>query len=349
MSPLRVIHAVAPVRICDNGGWTDTWVARHGKVFNIAVRPYVSAQIAVFARGTREARIVLNAKNYDTRYALALDQPGWGPQPLLEATVRTVPPADDVDVEISVESAIPAGASTGTSATVVVSLLGALHALAGNRRTAVEIAYEAHAVETVSLGGESGIQDQLCAATGGLNFIEIVEYPRAILSPLDVPREWRTELESRLALVYLGRPHSSNPMHEKVLRELKQTGPDDPRLNALRRAATDARDAALAGHFDALGRALRENTDVQASLHADLVSADARRIIEIAAAHGALGWKVNGAGGDGGSVTLLGDGNAGRTAAMIQEIEQDNPAVRRIPIALSDDGLRVTLLGAMRA
>ena len=30
-----VITASAPVRICDCGGWTDTWFAGHGRVFHI--------------------------------------------------------------------------------------------------------------------------------------------------------------------------------------------------------------------------------------------------------------------------------------------------------------------------
>ena len=46
--PVRVINSVAPIRICDNGGWTDTWFAGHGKVFNIGVYPYVEVQIEVF-------------------------------------------------------------------------------------------------------------------------------------------------------------------------------------------------------------------------------------------------------------------------------------------------------------
>ena len=50
---------------------------------------------------------------------------------------------------------------------------------------------------------------------------------------------------------------------------------------------------------------MRDNTAAQAELHADLIHVDARRVFEIAAAHGAAGWKVNGAGGDGGSITLL--------------------------------------------
>ena len=35
--PIRIINAVAPIRICDNGGWTDTWFAGRGKVFNICL------------------------------------------------------------------------------------------------------------------------------------------------------------------------------------------------------------------------------------------------------------------------------------------------------------------------
>jgi D-glycero-alpha-D-manno-heptose-7-phosphate kinase len=339
MTPLRIIHATAPIRICDNGGWTDTRVARHGKVFNIAVRPVAVSRIDVFARGTRDARIVLDVENYGTRYPL--DDQVWGAHPLLEAAVRAVPPPDNVDVEIAIRSDAPAGAAAGTSAAVLVALLGALDRLAGGTRTPYELAYEAHAVETTRLGGESGIQDQLCAAHGGINFIEIADYPRAVVTRLDLPRSAREQLEQRLALVYLGRPHSSSDVHHKVLRDLARTGPEDGRLEALRAAASAAREAALAGDFAALGRAMRENTDTQAVLHSDLVCADAWRVIEIAAAHGAAGWKVNGAGGDGGSITLLGDGRLDQKAAMIRAIERDNPAFRHIPIEVSEDGLRV--------
>jgi D-glycero-alpha-D-manno-heptose-7-phosphate kinase len=341
MAPLRIIHATAPIRICDNGGWTDTRVAQHGKVFNIAVEPLVHVKIKVFARGTRHAPVVLHVENYNMRYAPVLDGAGWGPHPLLEAAIRTIPPPGDVDVEITVGSQAPPGASTGTSAAMVVALLGALDRLAGRRRTPYQTACDAHAVETRLLGGESGIQDQLCAAFGGVNFIDIIQYPRAVVSQLELSADTCQELANRLALVYLGRPHSSSTVHRKVFGDLGQIGPDDARLVALRAAAERARDALLAGDFEALGRAMRENTDVQAALHADLVSVDASRVISIARAHGAIGWKVNGAGGNGGSITLLGNGEPQRKAAMMRAIEQENRAFRQIPIALSRDGLRV--------
>ena len=41
-------------------------------------------------------------------------------------------------------------------------------------------------------------------------------------------------------------------------------------------------------------------------LHPDLVSDEARELIEIGRSNGAVGWKTNGAGGPGGSMALVG-------------------------------------------
>ena len=339
--PSRTIRATAPIRICDNGGWTDTWVARHGKVFNIAVRPLVNVRIDAFPAGTRDARVVLDAQNYGVRYAPALESSSWGPHPLLEAAFREIRPPDDLDIEVTIRSDAPAGASTGTSAAVVVALLGALNRLCNGHRTPQEIASAAHAVETVHLRRQCGIQDQLCSAFGGANFIEMTEYPHAVVSPLRLSDTVRRELQARLALIYLGRPHSSSAVHEKVVQDLERRGADCAQLNALREAAETARDALLAADYDALGRAMRDNTATQAELHADLVHRDAWRIIEIAAAHGAAGWKVNGAGGDGGSITVLSGARPAAKRAMVRAIIQDNRSLARIPIVISRAGLRV--------
>nr|HPL30728.1 GHMP kinase [Anaerolineae bacterium] len=85
--PLRVINSLAPIRICDNGGWTDTWFAEHGKVFNIAVYPCAEVQLAVYPAAAREERIVIHAENYGQRYAVHPDAASWGPHPLLEAAI----------------------------------------------------------------------------------------------------------------------------------------------------------------------------------------------------------------------------------------------------------------------
>ena len=85
---------------------------------------------------------------------------------------------------------------------------------------------------------------------------------------------------------------------------------------------------------------MADNTVAQSRLHPELVGAEAWRIIEIAKAHGALGWKVNGAGGDGGSVAILCGEMSSAKRAMIRELEQENRMWQHLPIYLSRQGLR---------
>ncbi len=37
---MRTIYSRAPVRVCDIGGWTDTWFYNHNAVFNFCVDLY---------------------------------------------------------------------------------------------------------------------------------------------------------------------------------------------------------------------------------------------------------------------------------------------------------------------
>jgi D-glycero-alpha-D-manno-heptose-7-phosphate kinase len=339
--PLHVINSVAPIRICDNGGWTDTWFARHGTIFNIGVYPYAEVQIEVFASAGDAERIIINAENYGERYVMHPEANGWIRHPLLEAAIERMHVPQQLGMQVTIFSEAPAGASTGTSAAVAVALVGALDCLTPGRLSAHETAYTAHAIEVEMLHRQSGIQDQLCSAYGGINYIEMFEYPRAAVSPLQVSNDIWWELERRLVLIYLGRSHDSSQIHEKVIRELEDAGPDCRQLNDLRRTAALSRDALLAGDFAALGRAMCDNTEAQGRLDAELVSSDAARVIEIARAHGAAGWKVNGAGGEGGSLTILAGPLSYQKREMIRSIEAESRMLRNIPIYLSRHGLRV--------
>ena len=338
--PLRIINSAAPTRVCDNGGWTDTWFAEYGKIFNIAVYPCAEVQIEVYSHDGDGERVVIHAENYDDLYVRHLDT-DWQRHPLLEATIDHLAVPDDMAVKINIFSEAPAGASIGTSAAVTVALIGALDALTGGRLALHEVAYAAQIIETKKLGQQCGIQDQLCAAYGGINYIDMFQYPYASVSQLHLPLATLLELERRLALIYLGQPHNSSQVHEKVIRHLEDSGPTAPPLKALRMTAQPSRNALYAGDFVALGRAMTQNTEAQRNLHPFLVSPDCDRIIEIAKSHGALGWKVNGAGGDGGSITLLCGPNAHAKRTMIREIEEENPLYHNLPIRLSPSGLRV--------
>jgi D-glycero-alpha-D-manno-heptose-7-phosphate kinase len=326
-----MIEAAAPLRICDNGGWTDTWFGGPGRILNIAVTPGVAVSIRTSAGPDP---VVLDVETFGDRYSIVPRSPRVARHPLLEAAIDAYPPPRSLAVEISVRSGVPSGCGTGTSAAVAVALLGGLAALRREQRSPRVIAYAAHRLEVDTLGVQSGIQDQLSAAFGGINYLEIETYPEARVYPLPT---WE-DLSPRLTLVFLGRAHDSSAVHRKVIEDVGSRGPRVFPL--LRDAAVAARDAVLARDLDAFGRAMIANTEAQESLHPELVGVDARRVIDLSAARGAVGWKVNGAGGDGGSVTIL-SANQETREALDHRITALDKRYRVLPVEVSTVGLRV--------
>jgi D-glycero-alpha-D-manno-heptose-7-phosphate kinase len=339
--PQRIINSLAPVRIADLGGWTDTWFAKFGRVLNIAVYPYAEVQLRVFRRAADRPPITIYAENYGERYTLGRVGGGYDRHPLLEAALQFMGVPGDLALEIDIFSEMPAGASTGTSAAVSVALVGALDLLKPGRLAPHEVARAAHRIETDLLHQQCGVQDQLASAFGGISFIEILEYPHAVVSPLRLSQVVRWELQSRLSLIFLGQSHSSSKVHERVIAELEDAGPDAEKLRPLRRTPLRARDTLMAGDFQGFGQALIENTEAQMRLHPDLVSPRHQAVIDVARRQGALGWKVNGAGGDGGSVTLLGGPKAAANRQMVRAVLAEVPQTQSIPVQLSPEGLRV--------
>jgi len=60
----------------------------------------------------------------------------------------------------------------------------------------MDLAAAAHHVEMDMVGLQSGIQDQICSAFGGINHIAMHRFPEATVTPLDLPPGVREVLES---------------------------------------------------------------------------------------------------------------------------------------------------------
>jgi D-glycero-alpha-D-manno-heptose-7-phosphate kinase len=327
-----VIEASAPVRICDNGGWTDTWFGGPGRVLNIAVTPGVHVSLV---ETTGPDPVVVDVTNFGHRYALVPGETRIARYPLIEAAIDAFPPPPHLAVKISIRSPVPPGSGAGTSAGVAVALLGALLAARDEPRSKRQVAYAAHRLEVEALGAESGIQDQLSAAFGGINYLEIEPYPEATVQPLP---PWDA-LGPRLSLVFLGRAHDSSGVHRQVIDNVG--GRRAETFDRLRAAAVASRDAVLAKDLVAFGRAMIANTEAQGSLHPELVGADAKRVIKVASAQRAIGWKVNGAGGDGGSITVLSATPADK-AAFEHRVATSDPHYRVLPVEVCPVGLQIS-------
>lgn len=325
------IEVSVPVRICDLGGWTDTWFGGPGRVVNVAVRPGVEVSLRVTSAPDP---VVLAIEDSDP-YPIVPGRARVARFALVEAAIDMLPPPSGVHLEVTLRSAVPAGCGAGTSAAVAVALLAGLSAVRAETRPRREIAYAAHRLEVEVLGGESGIQDQLSAAFGGINYLEIDRYPEATVHSLPA---W-PELDAGLTLVFAGRAHDSASVHRRVIEHVADRR-SAAALARLRDAALAARDAVLAQDLHAFGAAMIANTDAQRDLHPALVGADAAKVIELAKSHGAIGWKVNGAGGDGGSVTVLHAG-ANAKAAFEDRVRAFDPRYRVLPVRIDLAGLDV--------
>jgi D-glycero-alpha-D-manno-heptose-7-phosphate kinase len=289
--------------------------------------------------------VTIDALDYGDRYDL---DEGRGRHPLLDACVDEVGVPEGLDVVVAVRSGVPPGASTGTSAAVAVAMVAALSALRGEGATRRELAARAWRAEHLRAGRQSGVQDQLAAAHGGVNRIVITGFPHDVdVVPVGVPPAARAELERRLVLVLLGRSHVSAAVHESVIAHLEGASADEvaARLDPLRAAAQAGARALAAGDLEGYGRALVANTEGQRALHPGLVGREATAVIEAATRAGAVGWKVNGAGGEGGSLALLAGSGVDDRRELVATVEAAVPGARAVPTTFDDDGVRVEPIG----
>jgi D-glycero-alpha-D-manno-heptose-7-phosphate kinase len=327
----RVWRASAPVRTADVGGWTDTWFAGVGAVCNIALDH--RAQVVIAHDPAAPPSVRLSVAITDECYTF---EPGSAPgrHPIIEHAISMVMPPGAVEIAIGDE--IEPGSGLGTSAAVLVALVAGLLAAGGAPIDPADIAARAHRYETFT-GKQSGIQDHWASAFGGISLLD-VEYPTATRSEVVAPADTRAELARRLHTVYLGLPHASSALHDEVIGALEAVRA--PLLDDLRHAARAAAMALTAGDLDGYGRCLLAHHEAMRRLHPLLIGEAADELAQLAGECGALGWKVNGAGGTGGSMVVLGPSDAGDDAVLCAAIA-DRPSWRLIDAAIGAPGVWV--------
>ncbi len=332
-------RARAPVRFCDLGGWTDTRIVPRGAVLNFAARlyTYVTLEITEGAGGftiesldTDERCQVQDIRQVEYNGVLdllkaAVARSGIGVEGGgLAATHR--------NVHVRVRSEAPPASGLGSSAALGVAAIGALAACQGSHFLPHEIARESQLVEVQDLKLECGVQDQLAAAYGGVNFME-VEYPNARVFPLPLSSSVRCELEDRFVLVYTGKSHFSSEMHQKVIAEADRHRSD---FEQLVQAATLGKQALLSEDLELFAAAMNQNWHAQKNLHPDITTPGIEALHRAAFDAGALGFKVNGAGG-GGTATILTRRNATpRVRRAAEDLGMDV-----LPAHIDETGLQI--------
>jgi D-glycero-alpha-D-manno-heptose-7-phosphate kinase len=268
-------------------------------VFNICIGLY--SYVRILPTNTNTINIISENLNKHTKirdfHKITYD----GNLDLLKSAIKRLEIRKGLDIYVRTEA--PPGCGTGTSASVAVALITALNSLSKKERNPLEIAKMAHKLETEELKVESGVQDQYAAAFGGINFMEIT-YPEVNLIPLEIENKLIFELENQLILVYLS-ARSSSEMHRAVIENYKKG--DDSTLKAfdiIKNCAYEMKKAIQSNDIRYIGELMNKNWTAQKRLHNLMVNPIIKEAERIAFNNGALGFKVNGAGG-GGSVSIL--------------------------------------------
>lgn len=337
-----IVESRAPARINDLGGWTDTWFSGRGAVLSVAVLPGAFCRVSL-ARNSPSGRgkVTLEVKDFADRYSFDPVEPRPGRHPLIEEAVAFASRPSGVSAELEIWSGMPPGCGTGTSAAMGVAIIGALEYARDGCVERERIWKEAHRVETELLGWQSGVQDQIGAAYGGISFIDIPRYPLAEVTGIEPADSILSEMEERILLVHMGESRKSSEIHDKVIEEITAKKRETDVLAALREIPVKGRLALMDGDLKGYGKAMIENTELQRALHPSLVPEEAERVIHLARGTGAWGWKVNGAGGSGGSLTVLMGGDREARSAFLDGIESMGGGTRNIPVTLDRKGLSV--------
>jgi D-glycero-alpha-D-manno-heptose-7-phosphate kinase len=333
---MTIVRARTPVRFCDLGGWTDIRIVERGSVLNLAAALYTTATVETgHAQGVRlESEDTGDVVEASTAADLDYD----GKLDLLKAALRRSGPGPGI--RITVRSDAPPASGLGSSAAVGVAAVAALAAALAKARLPYECAREAQALEVEELRLECGLQDQLAAAYGGINAMD-VRYPEAAVYPIPIAPETLLELEDRLVLVSTGRSRFSSAVHEKVIAAYQSGQADTVRaFDALATCARRGSEALLRADLDAFADAINDNWAAQKRLHPDITTAEAESLAERARAAGALAFKLNGAGG-GGTATLL--CRRGRVTAVRKVAEE--LGMRVLPTKIDFSGLKVWRAG----
>jgi len=299
----KIIFSRAPVRICDIGGWTDTWFCPSGAVFNICVGLY--SYVRIIPTNTSRINIVSENLNIHTEIKNFHNIEYDGNLDLLKAAIKRMNINEGLNIYVRTEA--PPGCGTGTSASVAVALIAALAQLSNKELNPSEIAELAHKLEVEELKLESGVQDQYAVSLGGINFMEIT-YPDVKMVPLEVENKKIFELENQMILVFLS-SRSSSEMHRAVIENYNKG--DSSTLKSfeiIKSCAYEMKRAIQSDDLTYMGELMNKNWEAQKQLHHLMVNPIIKKAEQIATNNGAIGFKVNGAGGGGSTSIIAGIG-----------------------------------------
>ena len=209
----------------------------------------------------------------------------------------------DSGIEITTIADIPGqGTGLGSSSTVTVGLLNAMHAFQGRKVSKEQLAEEACQIEIDTLGAPIGRQDQYAASFGGVNSIRFGENGVKV-EPIEVSEGLAKKFSENFTLVFTGLTRSAS----RVLSEESDDQFDKiSRMREIRNHADEAASHIEQENLDSLGAILNKTWLSKREVSSIVTNKQIDDLYERAISSGAIGAKLLGAG-NGGFLLVCGN------------------------------------------
>ena len=293
------IHSKAPVRISFGGGGTDVspYTEEHGGcVVSAAINKYAWGSIQI----RKDGAIHLADSYNDITFKSALDIHYGTEMDLLSAVVKNMHSTRS-GVNIRLRNDVPPRSGLGSSASAFAALIELFnHMRRESRMTDYEIAELAYTLERQELKNKGGRQDQYASVFGGINYIEFRGEDFVRVNPVRMKRDHLLELEKNLLLVHvMDRSKSGDIISEQINSYVSGKREVVEAIHKVKALAEETHRALRKGDLNRFGELLHEGwvekkkfTPLMSNQHIDKLYEKARK-------HGAIGGKINGAGGGG--------------------------------------------------
>jgi D-glycero-alpha-D-manno-heptose-7-phosphate kinase len=200
-------------------------------------------------------------------------------------------------IEIGTLGDIPStGSGLGSSSTVTVGVLNALHAYKNEIHSHEQLARQACQIEIEKLCKPVGKQDQYIVSFGGIRFIRFLSDDNVTVETVELSDSERRRFNQQLLLFYTntGRQSESILREQNMRIESKRTV-----LREMCAMAYQGRSLLEIGDFDTFGRLMDESWKLKKTLASKISNPEIDEIYDKAKKAGALGGKITGAGGGG--------------------------------------------------
>jgi D-glycero-alpha-D-manno-heptose-7-phosphate kinase len=201
-------------------------------------------------------------------------------------------------LEIHHDGDLPARSGLGSSSSFTVGLVHALAALSGRYICKEDLAHSAIYIEQKVIAENVGSQDQISAAFGGFNRIELKRDDSFQVSPIVLGKERLGELQSHLMLCFTGFSRIASEVAKSTIQNFKAREVELMRMQEMVEEAIRILQSANAPITE-FGRLLHEGWVHKRSLSNRVSTPEIDAMYEAALGAGALGGKILGAGGGG--------------------------------------------------